>query len=305
MGRLRWLELVADYRCNNRCLGCFSVSDTLPGMDSREAFATMKAGRLEGATGLWMGGGDPTLRRDLFDLLRAARKLGYRDLKLQTNGMLFAYPEFTERALAAGLTEVSLHLMDSEAALHDELAATEGCFDHLLKGLRELRARDVPVEGDILVYQRNLHRIPEIVRFFHGEGVHRFKLWLFSAVDQGGEDLSGEVPRIEEVVARLVEALDLGLSDDPAFITSYHTPPCTVPASHHRALFYPPELGLMVACPGGDRFLLETSPMEGGAFLDTCAGCSLRPRCGGPRADYLRIHGGEIFRPPPPPASRP
>lgn len=294
---IRWLELVADYRCNNRCLGCFSVSDTLPGMDSREAFTHLKIARRDGATGLWMGGGDPTLRRDLFDLIRAARKLGYQRVKLQTNGMMFAYPEFTERAIAAGMTEVNLTLKDSSAELHDRLAATQGCFETMMKGIRALNERSIPIDGDILVYRSNVHRIPEMVRFFFGEGVARFNLWLFSAVDQGEEDLSHEVPRMDEVVPRLQAALDLNLSERADFITSFHTPPCTVPASHHQALFYPPDLGLRVVCPGGDAFMLEESPMEGGHYLEGCENCSFRGRCGGLRRDYLRVHGSDAFVP--------
>ena len=29
---LKWLEITADYKCNNRCVGCFSVQDDGPGI---------------------------------------------------------------------------------------------------------------------------------------------------------------------------------------------------------------------------------------------------------------------------------
>jgi len=43
------------------------------------------------------------------------------------------------------------------------------------------------VTDDIMVCTSNIDPVPEMVRFFHGEGVERYDLWLFSSVDQGDE----------------------------------------------------------------------------------------------------------------------
>jgi hypothetical protein len=75
---LAWLEITADYRCNNRCVGCFAVADAGPAMTAPEIVAALRRGRNEGARGLWLGGGEPTLRRDLFATVRAARAMARR-----------------------------------------------------------------------------------------------------------------------------------------------------------------------------------------------------------------------------------
>jgi hypothetical protein len=54
---------------------------------------------------------------------------------------------------------------------------------------------------------------------------------------------------------------------------------------------------MMIANPGGYRFRLESSPIEGGHYLDRCGECALRPRCGGIRRDYLAIYGDGEFQP--------
>ena len=99
---LRWLEITADYQCNNRCLGCFSVDNNGPSMGSAELLDTLRYGRDQGATWLWIGGGEPTIRKDLHAIIGAARKLGYSRVKLQTNGMMLAYPQLTRRWDALG-----------------------------------------------------------------------------------------------------------------------------------------------------------------------------------------------------------
>ncbi len=294
----KWLELTADYRCNNRCQGCFSVDDAGPAMSTAEALDTLREGRRDGAEWLWLGGGEPTLRRDLFALGGGARELGYSRIKLQTNGMLLAYPAFARRAFEAGVSEVAFALKGATAETHDRLTRTPGAFDLLLQGIAEWQRLGRPMEGDILLYRSNLAELPEMVRAFQARGLLRFNLWLFSTTDSADPALASEVPRVTDAVAQLERARALDLAGGTRnFLTSLHTPPCTVPKSCADALFFPAELDLVVANPGGHRFRLETSPIEGGHYTERCASCVMRPRCNGLRLDYVRLHGDAEFQP--------
>ena len=295
--RLLWLEVSADYRCNNRCIGCYSVQDEGPSMSPRELAEALLAGRRGGAKYLWFGGGEPTLRKDLFAAVKKARELGYERVKLQTNGMLLAYPDFADRLVAAGVTEVNFAIKGVSAESHDRLTRTPGCHALMLEGIAQVKRRGLPMEGDILVYRSNFSELPEMVRVYRELGLAHFNIWLFSATDQGDRDLGAQVPRISEVMPHLVRARGQ-FPDAPAdFVTSLHTPPCTVPLAHHACLFHAAELGLLVANPGGYRFMLEESAIEGGRYLERCQSCAMRGQCGGLREDYLAIHGDGEFQP--------
>jgi hypothetical protein len=64
-----------------------------------------------------------------------------------------------------------------------------------------------------------------------------------------------------------------------------------------RAIWQPAtDLAITVVDAGGHSFPLESSPFEGGARVEACASCAARDRCGGPRADYVGIHGAGEFR---------
>ena len=294
----RWFELTADYRCNQRCVGCYAVDDAGPSMTSREAAAALARGRKSGARWLWLGGGEPTLRRDLFGLVREARRLGYERVKLQTNGMLLAYPEFTSRCVEAGVTEVAFAIK-GVGAEHDRLTRTPRASELLEKGIALARGHGLALEGDILLYASNVAALPAMVQHFHALGLAHFRLWLLSLSAGGPPDpaLAAELPRIRDVTAAIAATLALGLSDRPDFITSLHTPPCTLAPALERARFHAPDLGLVVANPGGHSFRLEESPIEGGTYLPGCAECIHRPRCGGVRADYVATHGAGEFTP--------
>jgi hypothetical protein len=266
-------------------------------MTTGEVFRNLRDGHGAGARWLWLGGGEPTLRKDLFAIAAEARKIGFERIKLQTNGMLLAYPEFTKRCVDAGITEVNFAIKGSTAAIHDRLTRTPGCFELMVRGIAEWSRRALPMDGDILVYRSNVSDIPEMIRVYTAMGVERYNLWLFSVTDQGDKDLTTMVPRIRDVIPAIRTAVELGLGTREDFITSLHTPPCTVPPDLSSILFHASDLDLVVANPGGYSFRLEVSPIEGGFYLERCGRCALRPRCGGAREDYVKIFGDEELQP--------
>lgn len=263
-------------------------------MSAEEIVLHLTRARREGATSLWLGGGEPTLRKDSFAVVRKARELGYTRVKLQTNGMLLAYPEVAERYVRAGVTEVAFAIKGASAESHDRMTRTPGCYDLMLRGMAEVARHALPMEGDLLIYASTVDELPQMVEKHARLGLGHFNVWLFSAADQGDRDLASQVPRMREVMARITETLD----EHPSVsLTSLHTPLCVIPAGYERARFHAHDLDLVVANPGGIRFWLEESSIEGGRYLASCEACTARPRCGGLRQDYLDVHGADEFRP--------
>ncbi|HEY3498810.1 MAG TPA: radical SAM protein [Polyangiaceae bacterium] len=291
---LRWLEITPDYRCNNRCLGCYSVSDSGPAMDGGEIVRALRSARAAGADSLWIGGGEPTLRKDLFAAVRAARSFGFSRVKLQTNGMLLAYPAFVAELVRAGVTEVNFAIKGASAETHDEFTRTPGGYELLLQAVEAARAHALRIEADVLVYRSTVREMPAIVREFLPRGIQHFNFWLLSANAGAEPEAQREVPPLREVVPFLLEAIALAT---PERVTSLHTPPCVLPREQHACLFDAAGLGMLIVNPGGHSFRLEESPIEGGVFLERCAGCALRGRCNGLRAEYLARFGDEEFRP--------
>ncbi|MBI5515106.1 MAG: radical SAM protein [Deltaproteobacteria bacterium] len=293
---LAWLELTPDYHCNQRCLGCYAVQEQGPSMTPRELAGLLVEGRRQGARSLWLGGGEPTLRRDLLATVRAARKAGYDRVVLQTNAMLLAYPDAVTRLVDAGLTDVRVALKGHDASTHDRWTGTPGAFDLCVRALENLARTALPVEADVLVYASSMARLPELVRAFLPRGVRRFHLWLLTAAPDAPPEVTRELPRVRDLVPYL-EAARAVEPSRPDLVTVLHTAPCTLPASLRGCLVRASDWGMLVANPGGYTFRLEDSPMEGGRYLPGCARCALRGACAGAREDYLGAFGDEEFAP--------
>ena len=103
--------------CNLRCPFCHNASLVLhrdgapPALTQQEllAFLEKRRGRLDGVC---ITGGEPTLHRELPELLRAVRALGY-DIKLDTNG---TNPAMLRTVMADGLVDyVAMDIKNSPA----------------------------------------------------------------------------------------------------------------------------------------------------------------------------------------------
>jgi MoaA/NifB/PqqE/SkfB family radical SAM enzyme len=292
-----WLELVADTRCNLRCLGCHDVDDHGAAMTTREAIDVLREGRRSGYVAVNLGGGEPTLRKDLFALAAAAREAGYQRVRLQTNGMLVGYPEYARRCFEAGVTELGLSIRGVDAETHDRLSQLPGAFELMRRGMDHWRRLGRPMDADVLVYRSNLTQLAPIVQTFQPAGIERFTFRVLSVDAPGSPALEAEVPRLTDVVREVQRAMDLRLVDSYSFIRSPHTPPCLVPRSHAHAIVLPRPGEHLVARPGGRRLPMLAHPSEGGHYTERCAACAMRGRCNGVRAGYVRIHGDAEFQP--------
>jgi MoaA/NifB/PqqE/SkfB family radical SAM enzyme len=293
----RRLEIALDYRCNLRCIGCHACHDTGERMSAQDAVRLLRSARERGVTSLWIGGGEPTLREDMLAVAKSARDVGFEEVVVQTNGMRLAYAAYRDALLAAGVTHVRVNVKSHRASVHDRLSGgVDGCHGLLVDAIAGLVERGVRPTADVLLARSTVGDLPETIAFFAERGVGGFALWLLSAADADGDDsVEREVPRITEAVpfleAAAKEARARGVE-----LVSFHTPPCTLPPEL-RAIFSPAkELAMVVAGPDGKTFPLESSSFEGGARVEACAACAERARCGGPRADYVRIHGANEFR---------
>jgi len=299
---MRWIEISPGFACNCRCSGCFSCSaDPNLQMGWDEVLRWLRYGRSKGARDLWLSGGEPTIRRDFLRTLKAAKKLGYRRIKVQTNGMMFAYETFADRAVAAGMNEVNLLLKSLDAKTHDALNRTPGSHKLLHDGLQRLREARLPdgskvrLEGDILMTSRNYQELPELVQWYCEQGVVHFNIWLFSLVDQGVRDLRRLVPKLRDCMPLMTRAHDIATAHG-ATLCSLNTPYCVVPPSHWQMQFDATGMELLVVNPGNQAFMLQTSSIEQGVFGPACDRCAVRNACHGIRSDYLDVHGDTEIR---------
>lgn len=140
--RLGTLILFVTSRCNARCETCFYWRELNRPGDM--TFAQIeKVARTAGAiTDLWLSGGEPTLRRDISEIIDLfVRTNGVRRVIIPTNALIKkrAY-DIVERALTNNPT-IDLYLnvaLDGYGATHDRVRGVPGNWNKTLDTIRAL-----------------------------------------------------------------------------------------------------------------------------------------------------------------------
>ena len=300
-------ELFLGYACNERCLFCSQEFAWRrdPFLPFDEAARRVWRAYQDGSRVLVLNGGEPTLHEGLVRLVAFARKTGFPEVHIQTNGLALADPGYADEITGAGLTLARFSIHGHTAALHDAQVQVPGAFVKAWKGLENLRARGAAVGVNVVLNCLNAPRLAETCGFFLDEGV-----W----------DIGLIFPLYEGDMAHYVDRTALSLSDaaaavrrafsvfrargaEPPFLLNF--PPCVLPGyegrilrwSRDSAALYDKGRTLLIDPeayrldrPEAGKGLAEAS-VEGKEKPASCARCVYGARCLGTEKRYLARFG--------------
>ena len=163
-------------RCNLTCMHCYSISTDIdfPGeLSTPEVFQVLEDLKAARVPALILSGGEPLLRKNLFDIAARAKALGFYTA-LSTNGTLIDLP-LAGRIAAAGFDYVGISL-DGLRDIHDKIRRKEGAFDQALNAMRLCRDMGVKVGMRFTLTQINAAHLPALLDLAENERIDKFYL---------------------------------------------------------------------------------------------------------------------------------
>lgn len=133
---LQYKEIFLGNQCNNKCLYCFYRQKDLSSPDFKTFAESFIPGK---ENGIALYGGEPTLRYDLVEIIRTAKKNGYRRIKLITNGRTLSNRQVLHQIINAGCNLFEIKLWGSNPDLYDHLTQTPDSFWQVIQGMENLR----------------------------------------------------------------------------------------------------------------------------------------------------------------------
>jgi MoaA/NifB/PqqE/SkfB family radical SAM enzyme len=128
----QWVRLTR--MCNNRCIFCLDADAQNGSVISyREILANLQSGAHYNCSRAVLSGGEPTLHPKFFSVIKYARSIGYSGVQVVTNGRLFSYKGFLEKAINSGVTELTFTIQGHTPRLHDYQTAIKGSFIQSIK----------------------------------------------------------------------------------------------------------------------------------------------------------------------------
>lgn len=138
------LTIETGLSCNQRCAHCpqpplrSRFGAAVGDLSTDDIQARIVRGLADGAVEVAFTGGEPTIRKDIADLVAFARSRGAARVSLTTNARMFAYPEFCARLLDAGLGGISVSLHGPDPDTHEALTCVPGSFRQTVAGVATL-----------------------------------------------------------------------------------------------------------------------------------------------------------------------
>ena len=126
-----------------------------------------------GVLQIGFSGGEPLARRDLPDLVRAAR-----EADLYTNLITSGIGLDDERVHPlrdAGLDSIQLSFQSDQSGLSDEIAGARA-HQHKLDAAAKIRAAGIPLSLNFVIHRRNIDRLPQMIDLAETLGAERVEL---------------------------------------------------------------------------------------------------------------------------------
>lgn len=207
-------------RCNLRCIHCYSHSkDREYGgeLSTEEGISLIDDLADFGAPVILFSGGEPLMRKDIFQLARHAAEKGMRAV-ISTNGTLITR-EVAKILKSIGLSYVGVSL-DGMMETNDRFRGVEGAFNAAITGIRNCEEAGIKVGLRFTLNKRNAHDVPGIFKLLEEENIPRVCFYHLVYAGRGSrlvkEDLSHEETRrvVDLIIDKTKELYNRGISKE-------------------------------------------------------------------------------------------
>ncbi|MDO9213021.1 MAG: pyrroloquinoline quinone biosynthesis protein PqqE [Methylococcales bacterium] len=172
----RWLLAELTYACPLQCPYCSNPIDYAKHsseIGTEDWKRVLTQARKMGAVQLGFSGGEPLTRKDLPELVKHARDLGYYS-NLITSGYGLTEDKIIELK-EAGLDHIQVSIQASSQELNDHIAGTAS-FEHKKQVAHLVKKHGYPMVLCVVIHRENIHQMPDILKMAEALGADYLEL---------------------------------------------------------------------------------------------------------------------------------
>ena len=190
--QLRTLFWEATLRCNAGCAFCGSSCGEQPAQPEADGGSVIRA--FESVANAYdphtimvnVTGGEPLLRRDLFDVMERVHKIGF-PWGMVTNGSLIT-DEVIRSMKRTGMRTISISIDDLYEA-HEKMRRLPGAFERIVDSIRALSREQFldTIQVTTVVNSENIGSLEKMLDFFRGLPVDSWRLAIVDPIGRCAE----------------------------------------------------------------------------------------------------------------------
>ena len=167
---LRFLFFEVTLRCNAHCEHCGSscgdklIKDEITGDEIKGVLADIAYNSKYDPRNIMLNitGGEPLVRKDLFEIMEYATKLGF-NWGMVTNGMLIT-EEIIDKMKKSGIYSVSVSI-DGLEKTHESFRRVPGSYKKIINGIKMMHKKRIPmVQVITCVNKKNINELEDIYK---------------------------------------------------------------------------------------------------------------------------------------------
>jgi MoaA/NifB/PqqE/SkfB family radical SAM enzyme len=274
--------LYVGYSCNNNCIFCSEADEYLEELKPK-TFDQIKKEILEIKKEydfITLMGREPTLRKDIFDILNFAKKIGFKRIGLTSNGRMLSYPDFAKRVLDTGVGQVGISLSGATAEIHDKLTQVPGSFKQTVRGIYNIssfKKPEVSLLVNLTLTKMNYFEFRQMVDLVTGLGVKEINILFIAPLSKRSRSkkIVMNMTKLGHYVFRNLKPY-LKREDLKFLLVEFL--PCSLPRGAKK-YFFP---------------CLERNPNK--VKIPICKNCEYKDQCDGVLQDYINLYGTKEFK---------
>jgi len=299
--RDRWrIDIRMGYQCNNNCRFCCNEKWRSGEFVGAEKIKGILRGGVHGnRSKVVFTGGEPTIRKDLPELIAFADSLGYRDIQIITNGRMLSYEKYLTCLIDNGLTNVCVSLPAIEEGEFDYLTRVRGSYRQVMQAFGKIKKTNLITQTITPITKRNYAQLPAITEFIAklAEGMADFGAEFVFINPEGNAWINRQelVPKYSEVQPFVKKALDIA-KEKELRLNIEDIPFCLMGEYKKKKVeLYLAEYRVYIGPGGVKRDLNQAILAEGKTKGKQCEKCLFWHVCEGVWKNYAKIYGlGEL-----------
>jgi radical SAM protein with 4Fe4S-binding SPASM domain len=151
-------------RCNLNCIHCFasSIASAQDELTTQEGKRLLdQIAEIDKFRMIVITGGEPLLRKDIFELVEYAGKLGFR-IVFSTNGTLLT-TDMARDLAKLGVVNFSISLDGYTSQCHESIRRIPGSFQGAIDGIKAATKTGVCTQVNFTAMQQNISELPGVI----------------------------------------------------------------------------------------------------------------------------------------------